>query len=211
MKARKNLKIAVLLFAMVFAVGAAFAVTNGMLAFGGTVRINTSPVTVEPLVELSFVDVSVMRNETMDAVREVNVELVNDGNGRQTMHFDIDVFDFTNLPHAGVIAGINFAIENHSDVPVRFLSYEQAANAPWFGGSLSSHGFMFLPPGGWGEDVGVPPAMANNVVLQPGETVRGVISLSIRDLIEFIEANNINPTEQHTFESWFTIVYEVAQ
>ena len=53
--------------------------------------------------------------------------------------------------------------------------------------------------------------MARFVVLQPGETVSGAISLSIQHLIVFIEENNINPTEQHIFESWFAIIYGPAQ
>jgi len=48
---QKRLKLAVLVFALTFIVGTAFAATNGMLAFGGTVRINNVGVVEEARLE----------------------------------------------------------------------------------------------------------------------------------------------------------------
>ena len=64
---------------------------------------------------------------------------------------------------------------------------------------------------GWNDIAGAPPLWADNVVLEPGETVSGSISLSIHDFIAFIDANDIDTTQDHTFTSYFAIVYEQAR
>jgi len=113
MKSKKNLKLAAVLFAMIFVVGAAFAATNGVLAFGGTVRINNVAVIEDA--RLEFISTSIQCNYGL-----ATSEIITGENGRQFLTFET-VIDFCpTLDWPTAISHLNFTIQNTGNVPVRF-------------------------------------------------------------------------------------------
>ena len=200
MKSKKSLKIAILLFIMTFAIGAAFAATNGLLAFGGTVRINTA--TVNP---------SGLRVEIVDVTSRVNfpdyfalsVETVENAEGRQTIAFDLEIFDTSKIPNPVDLpqnAGITFAnmvlyIQNTGDVPARLdLPTNVLPEGAEFGietiFTFSRNGSGLFRP-----------------TLAPGETVNLLMWLSTGERIDYLRAISENKTFTYTA----TIYYEQAQ
>ena len=123
MKNKKSLRIAVVLFVMVFAVGAAFAATNGMLAFGGTVRINTATVTPGEL-RLEMVETRVNHRNAQDYLTATS-QIVYTSEGLQTLSFDLEIFDTSRLPanQGTPLLTIDVQIRNTGDVPARIINY----------------------------------------------------------------------------------------
>jgi len=130
---KKRLKIAALLFAMMFVVGTAFAATNGMLAFGGTVRINSVGTVEKALLE--FVDVNT-RNSIMifsgnsadiQGLIATNAELVTNEFGQNVLSFDVnlnlEIAEAFVSPKSEIFfqTDINFIVENTGNVPIRLL------------------------------------------------------------------------------------------
>ena len=113
---QKNLKLAVLLFALTFAVGAAFAATNGMLAFGGTVRINNVVAVEEARLEFTSTRINCAFGQASSEI--VVIE------GRQHLTYET-VIDFNpNYDFPTVMSQVDFTIQNTGNVPVEFLHFE---------------------------------------------------------------------------------------
>ena len=173
MKSKKSLRIAVVLFTMVFAVGAAFAATNGMLAFGGTVRINTATVGPDPVMSLEFVRVNgVSAPEVFRPYVTATADIIVNNDDRQTLSFDIDIpyagnIDFAaqstpGNPVPNNLVTISFTVANTGDTPVRLtriLPQGQTGVSP-FHVSLAG--------------LNINPAIGR--VFLPGETAVGAIS-----------------------------------
>jgi len=172
MKTKKNLKLAVVLFAMIFAIGAAFAATNGILAFGGTVRINSVQTVNEPMLEfndwirifaLPEDDISIHcpwigTPECVGCSRpnafnyfEGSARIIEE-NGRQKLAFDIDILDIEALlarwsgswKHDDIL-GIGFSFQNTGSVPVRLFGFEYGNDELPFSLVLSQ--FYSIRPG----------------------------------------------------------------
>ena len=173
---KRSLKISILLFAMAFIVGAAFAATNGVLTFGGTVRINNAGTTPPPEMGIEFVNVA---NPTVNPIIQnylnATASIVLTEDGTQTLNFDINIDDLSRIPTGGAsLARINFTIANTGNVPVRLQqitnnSADRLSAIP-FQVMLDQHGTVFGT------------AFLNNPrhigrVLQPGQTLGGFINL----------------------------------
>jgi len=225
MRNKKGLKLAILLFAMAFAVGTAFAATNGMLVFGGTVRINSSTVVADDI-ELSFASVAIrhchISHLSTQHVLRTNAAIVIDENGRQTLDFDIEFFDGNNIsPPVHSLARMDFVIENTGSAPARLLQVTQTPNPHMFIVSIESNEYFYDEFSGqyvrvrnsvsgrigpsWRPDM--------NIVLQPGETLNGEIMLRTYDFLRFINENGIDPlaADGHVFNAQFTLTYDAGQ
>jgi len=153
MKTKKNLKLAIVLFAMIFAVGAAFAATNGMLAFGGTVRINSTSTVNEAMLEFdswtrifAYPQIRIHHCPWLGTPEcqcslgppppnafnyfEGSARIIEE-NGRQKLAFDIDILDIEALlglwpwgiPEDEIL-GFSFSFQNTGSVPVRLFDFE---------------------------------------------------------------------------------------
>ena len=184
---RKSLKMAILLFAMVFLVGAAFAATNGVLTFGGTVRINNSGVTPPPEMGIEFV--SVANPSVFPGVRDylnATAAIVVNEDGVRTLNFDIDIEEINRIPRSGIGSTntviINFAIANTGNVPTRLRHITSNVNVPVvpFKITLAEHGQVFNVS-----------TMNNprqiNRVLQPNQQLTGRIDLCAICLHRFLD------------------------
>ena len=126
MKGRRNLKIAVLLFVMVFAVGVAFAATNGMLAFGGTVRINS--IADSEVLRLEFTDLSAVPWD--ESILDVSVQFANllhpgaIDTGYKRLWLNVEVFDVIELSNQIQAPVVEFTIKNTGTVPARFIDID---------------------------------------------------------------------------------------
>jgi len=120
----KKLKLAILLFALIFIVGAAFAATNGVLVFGGTVRIN-SATTVPGDMRLEFVSVGTYLEPPNEKLN-LTYEIISTEEGRKFLSFDIhfSVSDMSSWVLAGSRSPIWVEIKNTGAVPVRFLGFD---------------------------------------------------------------------------------------
>jgi len=136
MKTKKNLKLAVVLFAMIFTVGAAFAANKGMLAFGGTVSISSAGTIDEARLEFTRARVDIgafMRHHIPPCMCPPDLETpdpyciqcyphptphdyfvgnaqIIEESGRQKIVYDINILNINAFPHFalfGTIDGIN--------------------------------------------------------------------------------------------------------
>ncbi|MCL2420926.1 MAG: hypothetical protein FWD03_03635 [Defluviitaleaceae bacterium] len=118
---KKGLKLAALLFALVFAAGTAFAATNGVLAFGGTVRINSVATIVDA--RLEFVNLSASPWD--ESVLSVTNSISNSNDGISRLQFDVEIRDpvrFLEIVNTQVSTpAFGFTVQNTGNVPVRFL------------------------------------------------------------------------------------------
>jgi len=190
MKNRRNLKIATLLFALTFVVGTAFAATNGMLAFGGTVRINSAAVTPDPIVRLEMTYTSVWVSSIFADSFRGSSEIILDENGHQTLSFDIELLDPTIIYRPGLGnlvpgAQLNLHLRNTGDVPVIITEFEN--NSHWGIGSIDS------------------PLIRPGVVLEPGQFIQGSISVNSNRLMQLYRE-----TGELSFNSNFVLLYEQA-
>jgi len=110
---QKRLRLAVLLFALTFVMGAAFAATNGMLAFGGTVRINNVGVVEEARLEFINPNLSIAFGQGSADI------VVIDGIQHLTYEMTIDFCPTFDWPD--VMSQVDFEIQNTGNVPVEFL------------------------------------------------------------------------------------------
>ena len=112
---QKKLKLAVLVFALTFVMGTAFAATNGMLAFGGTVRINS--VNTSETARLEFMSASIL----CSFGNATSAIVVGEG-GIQHLTYET-VIDFCpTFDWPDVMSQVDFSIRNTGSVPVRFES-----------------------------------------------------------------------------------------
>jgi len=137
MKKKTSLKIAVLVFALTFAVGVAFAATNGMLVFGGTVRINSAAVSSDD-VRLEFIAVNISLSQYSFPLVEGSSRIV-EGSNRQKIEFDINFLDLETLMRTGSVGRysllghdiqVNFVFQNTGTVPVRIIGFDHDIDAP---------------------------------------------------------------------------------
>jgi len=112
---KKRLRLATLLFAMTFLVGAAFAATNGALVFGGTVRINSVGIVEEA--RLEFVSTRIM------CVGQATSSIVEDS-GRQFLTFETVLNYYPNAAWPTVMSQVEFEIQNTGNVPVELFDFE---------------------------------------------------------------------------------------
>jgi len=200
---KKSIKLAVLLFAMIFVVGAAFAATNGMLTFGGTVRIaNTTVTPVNASLEFtqSYSNFDHL-SHVLGISSTIHMSNYQDTWRRDTLNFEFDVRDpvaFMHYAQAIYNNGtVRFQFRNTGDVPVRLLGMEGTdfdlyllrllnfTTSEWF-----MHGDY-----SW-----------QNSVIHPGEAWAGSFSLCP----SVVEYNMFNDYEV-SFVSNFRLLYEVAQ
>ena len=169
----KKLKIAILLFALTFIVGAAFAATNGVLVFGGTVRIN-STTTVPDNMRLEFIYAQRASEShwILDPdIIQLEYELIQGEDGRKFLSFDLTVLDsaalLANRPYTALGAAIRFRIQNTGNVPVRLTGFHWGSTRPVPGIGVSMPGT---------NSFNVPSRLG--YTFQPGQVSNGDISFS---------------------------------
>jgi len=179
MKNKKSLKIAVLVFALTFAVGAAFAATSGMLAFGGTVRINSTTVGPDPVLSVEFVSAEARVNppSLSPSVLEASAEVVVNADGRQTLSFDLNFPDGLRVPTTGTPVFIEFTLENTGDTAALITGIQQTGGP----------GFNVL-------------GQTYDFILEPGQRTDRVMSLSATDLRQYLGTyTNTTPSTPNIF------------
>jgi len=142
----KKLKLAVLLFALTFVAGAAFAATNDMLVFGGTVRIN-SATSVPTDMRMEFIRVNASPScicISQQSCMSLDYELITEG-GRKFILFDfVPGISDERMPSPPPPPGnpmmpepiptcvytISFTIQNTGTVPIRFLGADRIETGP---------------------------------------------------------------------------------
>jgi len=197
MKSKKTLRIAVLVFALTFAVGAAFAATNGMLAFGGTVRINSAVVNPDPVMQLDFIGASAIITPDFRPYITASSEIITGSDGhRQMLTFDINVLDLQALmptpgvPSTTIPARISFGIRNTGEVPTRIRQV-----IPQQQGPLPLHLSVFT-----------------GRVLEPDQIISGTVNLCVVCLNNYINRNDISITDPYTSLTFsFVMFYEAAE
>ena len=112
---QKRLKLAVLLFALTFVVGAAFAATNGMLVFGGTVRINSVGVVEDVRLEFTHASISCAFGQASSEIVVVD--------GRQHLTYESIIDYCPTFYWPDVMSQVDFQIRNTGNVPVEFLQF----------------------------------------------------------------------------------------
>ena len=188
---RKRIKLAVLLFAMIFAVGAAFAATNGVLTFGGTVRIaGMSPQDVR--LEFNHAD----SHRYFYGVETWATIYDNSGMGHNNaLRYGIHLHDPAIFLEGWYIPHVGFTFVNTGSVPVRLVDVS--------GGSSATNITLFLPNG---SVFSIEEVLWQNAVLYPGEVMGGMISLCHDHVYE---AFHHSWDELIEFESYLELHYEV--
>jgi len=199
----KKLKLALLLFALTFIVGTAFAATNGVLAFGGTVRIN-SATTIPTDMRMDFIFAEAT-NSCIHSTQCTNIrhyEIITE-NDRTFISFDLVVEEKcgSNFHRERLTAsrctGIEFTyvIENTGNVPVRSLEVNRIDEGSFYLGlSLSRQ-----TPG-----VGTHPWA--DPVIRPGERMTGRVRVSPEVFHSYLDSQN-----EYTFVVQIEIPYTLAQ
>jgi len=162
---QKRLKLAVLLFALTFVTGAAFAATNGMLAFGGTVRILSVGVVEEARLEFVSANMSVAFGPGSAEI------VVIDGIQHLTYEMTIDFCPTASWPT--VLNQVDFEIQNTGNVPVEFLQFNYDI-------ALGQHVFVILTDN-YGQHLHADmPTVAGHpqsgsMIIEPGAIVTGQV------------------------------------
>jgi len=217
MRNKKGLKIAVLVFALAFTVGAAFAATNGMLAFGGTVRINSAAVNPNPVMRLEFVSTSAsVPHVASQPYMTATSEIVVDESGKQALSFNLDITDGSVIPTgplARTLLRVDFTVANTGDVPVNLVNFERTTPV----GPNVFYEFTLLVPTDTGHRRQVFPTasggrMPINVVLMPDETISGYIRSFCGHIENYLNRSGISLTEPNIYANFHRYVmnYEVA-
>ena len=203
MKTKKNLKLAIVLFAMIFAVGAAFAATNGILAFGGIVRINN--VTNADVIRLEFVDVT--HAPWDESILTVETSIQNTETGRKRLQFDIEINDIQEFFN-NQSSIVNFTIQNTGSVPVRIIGTHdfEMSGHPRIGANLRN-GDKFLNISDGSIYTGDAELFGS---IEPGQYITGSLGVGSP---RFLPGNGFIPLpdEGYTITEFFEIYYEQAQ
>ena len=205
MKTKKNLKLVVLLFVMTFTVGAAFAATNGMLAFGGTVRINSVVSADEARLEI----ISVSNAPWDESIVTVESAIVNTG-GRQRLRFDAVIHDFERFYYGHIddpTYFVNFTVENTGNVPVRIIGNfdMDVSDHPLVIASLNNGGRHLLLSSGR-----VPTYAAELFgIIEPGQTFTGNAGIGSRRWLR--PAAYSVGFDGYIFSGYIELPYEQAQ
>jgi len=191
---KKHLRLGMLLFAAMFLVGAAFAATNGMLVFGGTVRINNVATTDVVRLEINQLS-KVSWNEAIVSLRTS----VGDSNGvpNQVLNFDFTVNDPARFISETQALPFGFGFQNTGNVPVRL-------NSVLISGELPVRIRLIDPinsEGGWMSIDSLP----HNLVIQPGQTIEGDIALVAADILSYLTSGEV-----HEFNFNVGLSYEQA-
>ena len=191
-----SLRIAVLVFALTFAVGAAFAATNGMLAFGGTVRINSAVGNPDPVVSLEFVSTNASVSPNFREHMTAASQIVTDADGNQMLNFDINILDLEAvLPQPGATgivtpAMTSFGVRNTGDVPVRLIRFIPPPQSP------GTHMFH---------------VSYSRTTILPGQSSFGIANFCSTCLNTFLTRNEVEITYPYVSLNFsFLIEYEVA-
>jgi len=236
MKTKKNLKLAIVLFAMIFTVGAAFAATNGMLAFGGTVRINSVGTVARANLEFTHALIGLSNADSSHQSRFDAEARIVEENGRQKIAFDVNVLDLEDLLRPVHLHGwtgtqpmiaelwptifVDFEFTNVGITPIKISGIENSSGIPPFFMSMNflSAGHSEFHSPGFPDVMPISgrrnyyphrpewPSPVGNVV-QPGQTVGGTLMLHPELFVDFIGSTS----EQHTFTYWIAINYEQSQ
>jgi len=196
---KKSIKLAVLLFAMVFTVGAAFAATNGVLTFGGTVRIRgMEPEPVLMRVEFTHVDAHSHHDWHVGEIwAYIFDNTVNTGMGHyNALRYNIDIHEPALFLQGWNFPPIYFEFENTGTVPVRLLDvtgWHSGVQISLQNPNTGSHFMIWETP--W-----------QNEVLQPGEVIIGWIEVCREHVYE---AYYHNWDEWTVFESHLELHYEM--
>ncbi|MCL2422272.1 MAG: hypothetical protein FWD03_10480, partial [Defluviitaleaceae bacterium] len=157
-KNKRRLKLVTLLFVLSLLSSSAFAATNGMLTFGGTVRINHVAVIADEM-RLEFINTSTRWVSSGDAEVRVSSDIAD--TARQGIIFDIQFINVT-PGDFDTRAEVYFQFENTGTVPVRLLDFDEAVNGPQLDFQLQ---------GGFG--IGS--------VVAPGQIVDGFVVVGVGD------------------------------
>jgi len=187
MGSKKYLQFAVLLFATTLLVGTVFAITNGVMVFGGTVRINSVPIIPDPIMRLEMTYTSAWVSTNFSETIRGNSEIVLDENGRQTLVFNIEILDSATVYYQWG-AAIELHLENTGDLSVVITEFESDSNiSHWGVGSIDS------------------PLIRPGLVLQPDEVIHGTLTIDVGHVLELYRQ-----TGEDTFNLRFTLAYEQA-
>ena len=164
----KRLKLVTLLFALTFLVGAAFAATNGVLVFGGTVRVNSVDMPQEA--RLEFISAG---GPAVVHFGSLTYEIVEDA-GRQLLNFDMVVnwpISAPPYPHMPGEISIGFEVKNTGNVPIELVGFDIVEGRPfytiWLQQIIENRLNLFYFP-----DSQTP---NQNMTIAPGEVIIGAL------------------------------------
>jgi len=177
----KKLKLITLLFALTFLAGAAFAATNGVLVFGGTVRINSVDTPQEMRLEFISTEVIIHPDAPYVSLTSSIIEV----GGQQRLAYDVSIEFPDDLPdrdprHAFSV--IEFHVKNTGNVPVEFLPHSSGYGtffaAPY--GIYMYARCVNFPDSPRHRSVSHPPRPTltiEPILVDPGETIVGWINI----------------------------------
>ena len=196
-----KLKLITLLFALTFVVGAAFAATNGVLVFGGTVRINSTTAPTNMRMDFIFAEATngCIHNEQCMNIR--HYEIITE-NGSSFISFDLSVdrrcgWDFRERLTPPRCTGIEFVyvIENTGNVPVRSLEVNRVDEADFHVGLT-----LVRQTAGEGTQPWADP------VIRPGQRMTGRVTFDPEVFHGYLLSQN-----SYTFNVRVEIPYTLAQ
>jgi len=179
-------KVAVLLFAMIFVVGTAFAATAGMLTFGGTVRINSVESTYARL-EFDNVEMTwVFEDDWASVWASFNADI---------MRFGIDIYDTDRFANEVSLTDIPFSFQNTGNVPVRFTEMGWASHGP----SIA----IVLQDPNTGTYWNINSDLWSLEVLHPNQVVNGWIQLCSNFVQESLHFSD------YSYDGWISFYYHL--
>ena len=192
---KKRIKLAVVLFAMIFVVGAAFAATNGMLAFGGVVRINA----VDRVARLEFTFAEPLWHQhwgVFTALAEVGDHFGTGSVNVLRFYFEVEDRDRF-LNEVGGIA-VHFNFKNTGDVPVRLVDVWGSTALPiYIRGNYTSTDIHHSP---W-----------NFEIIHPGEIIEGWVHLCCCIVTDpFGHGGHYEGDGWVALETYIQLIYEQA-
>jgi len=180
---QKRLKIAILVFALTFVVGAAFAATNGVLAFGGTVRINNVAIT-------DYARLEVVVSEGGRVAENASARLIaSEGETPGSLWIDFEITDPVAFRNGGWQLGLTAPMVNTGNAPAVIHSVAI---------SEGPHPRISLFNRGTGESIALEDAIGT--VVYPGDAsalfvnveVFGPDFFELLDLIDFEDVYTYN-------------------
>ena len=191
----KKLKIAALVFALTFIVGAAFAATNGVLAFGGTVRIN-SAAAADMRMDIIYTSIEggCIHNEPCSSF---TYEIITE-NGRTFISFDYAV---EKKCGSGVLRltpprcreiTFTYAVENTGTASVRYLGAIQNSDGTF----PIRHSLRRISEG----------SLRDNPIIRPGQRLVGQLVFHNADFHNYLSTQN-----EYIFNVRIEIPYELAE
>jgi len=211
MRNKKSLKLALLAFVIIFITGTAFAATNGILTFGGTVRINSVVQPAHARLEAS--------NTIWGAGPGVRVSLAESHHAQSSLGFNvnIDVYDFR-VTEADIsfrdMVNIQQTITNVGTAPARLTSftYDFDDDMPNFTASILDYDWFFNSgylPNNSDQAIDIICWDGTPMTLQPGESVTVIFRTSDFRLWDYFSRSGV-PTTNREYEYAFFVYYVTA-